>query len=77
MGRNAHGAPYSTENEKRAERAYRAVLAYAEDEDIEAGIYDLLADILHLCDQYGIDQDDAQRIARHHYNAERLEAVAS
>ena len=57
-------------NEQRAERAYRAVLAYSDDQDIEAGIIDLATDLLHLAPQYGLDMDDVQRISRHHYNAE-------
>lgn len=78
MSRDAHGAPYETENEKRRGRAFRHALIFAHeqngDEDIETAIYDLMADLLHLCDDYGIEQDDAQRIARHHYNAELHEA---
>lgn len=57
-------------NEQRAERAYRVVLAYAEDEDIAAGIIDLATDLLHLAPQYGLDADDVQRMSLHHYEAE-------
>lgn len=56
--------------EQRAERAYRAALAYSEDGDIESAIIDLTTDLLHLAPQYGLDTDELQRISRHHYNAE-------
>jgi hypothetical protein len=57
-------------NEQRAERAFRAVLAYAEDEDITAGIIDLATDLLHLAPQYGMDTIEVQNTSRHHYLAE-------
>lgn len=42
-------------NEELRERAYRAVLAYADDkEDIETAIGDLIGDLLHLCGDYSV-----------------------
>ena len=51
---------------------------YAGDpEDTEANIIDLVTDLLHLCDQYGLEQDYVERCARHHYNAEKHEESLS
>jgi len=56
-------------NEERCNRAYRVALIYAHDqnhEDIESAIIDLTTDLLHLADQYGIEQD----LSLSHYRAE-------
>ncbi len=50
------------EVERKAEKAYRAVLHYSredihDEEDIEADIEDLLRDLLHLADEYGGSYD--------------------
>lgn len=59
-----------TTNEERAERAYRAVLAYREEgTDIEEAAIDLMTDILHMLPAYG-DPESAHAIAWHHYIAE-------
>lgn len=63
----------ATENEQRAERAYRAVLAYREEgAEIEEAAIDLMTDILHMLPAYG-DPEAAHRIAWHHYVAEMEE----
>lgn len=60
-------------NDVRSERAYRAVLAYYDgNDDIEAGISDLAADLLHLAAEYGVDPEQLQRRAWHHYVAETI-----
>jgi hypothetical protein len=66
-----------TPNERRAEIAFRTVLAYqsykGEDmDDTETGIVDLIADLLHLGEQYGLDADTIERISRMHYDAEKV-----
>lgn len=64
-------------NEERAERAYRAVHAHYTgyplgSEDIETGITDLATDLLHLADQYGMDQEQLQARAMRHYRSEQF-----
>jgi hypothetical protein len=66
-----------TENEQRAERAYRTLLAYGKyangDEDVEANMTDLLTDLRHLSDQYAVDWDDMLARIDLHYTAETQE----
>jgi hypothetical protein len=64
-----------TENERRADRAYRALLMVGEDgNEVEENAVDLITDILHMLDlQYGLEPADAQRMAWHHFIAERDE----
>jgi hypothetical protein len=60
--------------EQRCDRAYRVALIYAHDqnhEDIESAIIDLTTDLLHLADQYGLEQDYLQRVSLEHYRAEQ------
>lgn len=54
-------------NEERADRALRAIDAFSDrnhsvDGELVSGMYldvsDLMADMLHLCDRYGIEHDD-------------------
>lgn len=64
-------------NEKRAELAFRTVLAFqsyggGDPDDIEASIIDLATNLLHLAEQYGLESDDLQRTSRHHFNDERI-----
>ncbi len=58
-------------NEDRAEIAYRVALVYGQwsgsEGDVEASIIDLMADLLHLCDQYGLEQSYAQAMALEHF----------
>lgn len=62
-------------NQDRAGRAYRAVLYYQQygtDADaIEASITDLITDLFHLADEYGLDQHELQLRALSHYQAEQ------
>lgn len=65
-----------TTNEQRAERAYRAVIAYKEEgTSIEEATVDLMTDLLHMLEDYA-DPEDAHRMAWHHYQAEIAEAVS-
>lgn len=57
-------------NEKRADRAYRAVLAYGIEGDEEEAVTDLLTDIRHLSDQYGWTLDELVERSRRHYDSE-------
>ncbi len=41
----------------------------------EGGIVDMLANLLHICDQEGLDFAECERQARNHYQAE-IEVVA-
>jgi hypothetical protein len=61
-----------TLNERRAERAFRALLANYEDfqQDHRSAMVDLLTDLRHLAPQYGIDFDKANTMAAVHYQAE-------
>jgi len=68
-----------TENERRSERAYRTLLVYAqggnEDESVETLTTDLLTDLRHLADEYGIDWDEMTNRVLNHYTAETREAA--
>ena len=59
-------------NEERAERARKALDACdLQEDDIEDGIVDLMADLLHLINQQtGLDIDQVLDTARMHYEAE-------
>ena len=59
-----------TPNERRAERAYRALLAYGIEGDEEEAVTDLLTDLRHLSDQYGWTVDLLADRSRMHYEAE-------
>lgn len=59
-------------NGSRTERAYRAILqSYDFEDDNEAAIVDLATDLLHLCDEYGIDAEKLHAQAWRHYVNER------
>ena len=68
-------------NEDRCETAYRTVMVYAqysgEEHDVETNIIDLMADLLHLCDQYGLEQSYVTDMALAHYDSEMKEAVSA
>jgi hypothetical protein len=57
-------------NEARIERAAAAIGTY---DEYGEELIDLLADLLHWAERNGHDFDDALRIARGHYEAERAE----
>ena len=66
-----------TNNEKRAERAYRLMLTHCQstgtdfkDDDHRTVFTDLLTDMRHLADQYGVDFDDAVGVSEYHYKEE-------
>lgn len=76
-----HPATQPSMNQKRVEWAEEAVNTFAErtwgqpfagshPEDREAMIYDLLADIMHLCAVEALDVDELVEHARMHYMAE-------
>ena len=66
-----------TTNEQRAERAWKAATRYQQaangdsDGDIaDETITDLLTDLMHFCDEQGIDFESCLRMANMHYEAE-------
>jgi hypothetical protein len=62
-----------TENERRVDRAAKAIWAgeYLQDrKDHETAIRDLLSDLRHYCDCYGVDFSNEDRIAHDNYSAE-------
>ena len=67
-------ANYSNEptNEARACRAADVVQFYGDQHgtDPDAPCRDLLADLMHWADTYGVDFHDELRIATNHYNTE-------
>lgn len=70
------GGP-ATRNEKRAERAFRALLAYGiEEGDVEGAVTDLLTDMRHLSGQYGWTLDELAERSSRSYEFEVLEAEA-
>jgi hypothetical protein len=64
-------------NEQRAEAGYRAVRNYQDsDFDAETGIVDLVADLLHLACEFGIEPDYIIQTATMHFDAEVEEEAA-
>lgn len=65
-------------NADRAERAFRVVDSYRKkhdpEEDNETVLSDLLADLLHFCDERNLDFAKIEDTARMHYEAELDEA---
>jgi len=64
-------------NAERTETAYRTLLVYAQykdqrDEDMETNMTDLVTDLRHLADEYGIDFYDLLDRTYMHYSAERV-----
>lgn len=66
-------------NDQRASWAKEAVMAHVgargdtPDTDEKTGVVDLLTDLMHLCDEAGLDFDAALEAARSHYEAETWE----
>ena len=62
-------------NEQRAQRALLAVAQYPDNDpdDLSSSITDLVADLLHLAYQYGIEPDYVTHTAQMHYQAEAEE----
>lgn len=56
-------------NTERANRAQRALTAYAPDND-EDNLRDLICDLRHLADHTGLDWNDQLRVAMDNYRAE-------
>lgn len=59
----------------RTENIYRLMLTYnkmtgLEESDRETAVRDMLADLMHLSDEYAIDFHDQLRIATDNFNAE-------
>ena len=60
------------------EDLYSALLYYMQQkqqyesftDEAEAIVCDLLADLMHLCDEYGVDFEGRLDMARQHYNEE-------
>lgn len=68
--------PDSCSNGERAERAYRTLLVYCQHmgdgtKPDDEGLRDLLSDLMHLCDEMGMDLDEALALARNNWEAER------
>jgi hypothetical protein len=63
-----------TENERRAERAYRMLLGQRDydSDDMEASLTDACTDLRHLCDEYGVEWSDLMARVDMHYMAERV-----
>lgn len=61
-----------TNNEKRAERVYRAMLQRYDnaEHDTPEAITDCMVDLLHLSQQYGMDITDMMERAHDHYEEE-------
>jgi len=74
----------SPENSARSQRALFALRSYfwakgerLADEDLDAGITDLLADLRHLCDARGLSFEHLDGWALEHHAAELAEGGAS
>ena len=62
-------------NEERGDRAYRALLVFTQYngtnmETTEEALTDLLADLMHMGDDYGTMFEDSLQRAREHYETE-------
>ena len=68
--------PTRTRNENRAERGFRALLAYGIEGDEGEAVTDLLTDLRHMGDQYGWTLDELVERSSHHYEYEVMEAKA-
>ena len=63
------------DNTKRSERAFRALLKYEEDAftnraSTEEAFTDLIADMMHLADDYNVNMQAVISMAKTHYEAE-------
>jgi hypothetical protein len=68
-------AHYDDMNERRADWAQIAVDRFVDetsnpDEPVYEGIFDLICDLMHLCDRHDLDFDDLLRVAYDHHEAE-------
>ena len=67
---------FSPTSAQRAERMFRALLQRYEFQACpEGAIIDALTDLRLLCDEYGVDWHDADRIAADHYGQEVADAT--
>ena len=65
----------------RAERAQHALAAYRnqispEDPDCQSDeewLIDVVADLMHLASELGLNADDTLKLGRHHFSAEKLD----
>ena len=64
-------AALTQDNAKRAERAYRTVLAYGIEDTEEEAVTDLLTDLRHMSEQYGWTLDELVERSHGHYLAEK------
>ena len=64
-----------TTNRERAKRVLSALMDHFEfeKEDAGASVTDLLADVRHFCDWYGLAHGDLDRVAHSHYLEELRE----
>jgi len=71
-----HGG-YESENAERAGRMEGLMMGMRQrngaDRDPETNVCDLLTDLMHYCDVYGVDFDGRLDMARVHYNEEITE----
>lgn len=66
-----------TPNEQRSDRAFRLMLVYSQythANEMETTVTDLLADLLHMSEDYNINIADCLRVATDHYNEETQES---
>lgn len=61
------------DNDERALRAEAALAVGTDNDTPEDDVSDLLADLMHLCDQHVIDFSDRLRIATMNYEEEKFE----
>ena len=63
-------------NISRTENIYRLMLVYAQyqggEEDPESLVIDLLTDLRHYCDEYGLNLGKLDRVAHEHYLYEKF-----
>ena len=57
-------------NDERAERVYQAIDGYADNDDLQECIIDVLSDLQHLCEQQEISFSDCCALALIHYREE-------
>jgi hypothetical protein len=68
----------SKDNQLRAGHAWDAIRRYTDfkeepQSELETYVPDMLANIMHMCDAYGIDFEDSLRRGRNHYDEEKEE----
>jgi len=58
-------------NTNKTKKAHSALISHYDFEnDSEAAVTDLLTDLMHICDEYGLDFENELRKANSHYEAE-------